>query len=426
MEGGVIEMYRLVEDVGCCLTARAAHDIARWQIAIDAIFSADGTAGDGDGGLTTTQESLAISAHAIPQVALDCLAVAALVAELRVVVVATGIVALAHGSHEATAIDIARHMTATHGEVGVAIDLAGGDAVDFAGNKRIGLEIFQLVILNRDIVLVFTLTTGIDAHADKTASNIDLGILIDVTILATAIDGTEDVRRTKCRRGAVVDVYFRLTHISTESFLVAFHSLTHAAAIDVALHVFFERSSDMTTSDGDGCLAAFLFRIRLVRHILKLVRPTQGKTLSKIGMLDNRLIRISCTVDGEWAISIFFHTIVDDAHAGQLAAAIDILRYCAARDADRGVATHHACPLHRRIDIVHLATIPLHSDRCRMLMVIAAIAAAEDIAADGTIGNGDGSILANGTELAAAIDVASDSAASDIDIRFLRLCQLRP
>ena len=63
-----------------------------------------------------------------------------------------------------------------------------------------------------------------------------------------------------------------------------------------------------------------------------------------------------------------------------------------------------------------------------MLMVIAAIATTEDIAADSTTRNGDGSILANGTELAAAIYITSDvgTAAADVHRRGLRLCQLRP
>ena len=139
-------------------------------------------------------------------------------------------------------------------------------------------------------------------------------------------------------------------------------------------------------------------------------------------MLNYIVIRVFLTVDGSnVATGILRSTKVDNAHAGIFATAIDIGVNMTTRDADCSVATHHTCPLHRRINIVFRFIVPRYSDRCRMLMVTAAIATAIHATFDFTARNCDGSILANSTELSAAIDIAGDEgiAAADVHRRGL-------
>ena len=134
--------------------------------------------------------------------------------------------------------------------------------------------------------------------------------------------------------------------------------------------------------------------------------------------------------------------IVNDTHTGQLTATIDILFHSAAYDVYVGIATHGASPLHRRIGVVRSSIIPVYLNGGRMVIIIAAVAAAIDTATDDgstrfcddaslcipCSANGHVCIFTHSTILATAIHIAGDfrRRAADVNCSGLRLSQFRP
>ena len=79
---------------------------------------------------------------------------------------------------------------------------------------------------------------------------------------------------------------------------------------------------------------------------------------------------------------VFFQTIVNDTHRSQLAATVDILAHRTASDADAGVTTHKAGPLHGRISVVCCLIVPVYLNGGQVCMVVTSVAAAVDTTVD--------------------------------------------
>ena len=154
-----ILVARCVGDVGCCLTAASAKDVACGQVVFLAASGTHRAANDVHRGFSAVHEVPGIAARSTsPQVG-DFLAVAS----RGIVVRAASIVALAHRGHVATTVDVAHHIAAVHGHRSAAIHLACCEAVDFC-----------VMILSRGTQVqeayrigVFALAAAVDGMANQ-------------------------------------------------------------------------------------------------------------------------------------------------------------------------------------------------------------------------------------------------------------------
>ena len=147
------------------------------------------------------------------------------------------VVTNAHRSQVAAAVDVLGHAATEDVHVGVAEDLAGDDVVDLGIFEDAGGGVLELVG-----VFVGTLAAAEDRAEHKTVAEGDDGRVVDVAVLARAVDGAEYCVGS---RGQVdVDVGYTGCGQFTRHVTVA-----HGAA---------GRAEDVATGGGGTCAVANL------------------------------------------------------------------------------------------------------------------------------------------------------------------------
>ena len=156
-------------------------------------------------------------------------------------------------------------MAAVHHDAGVAVDFTGGETVD-AGYGVIALEVYSvdvvfLVFQSMGEVHSFTLATAVEGVADEAVGEGDEGGVVDVAVLAAAIDGSSDALvhikgvEGLCRGGCrgVVDGDDGGAYVAVAGHRVAIASLATGATEDVA--VIGAHGADAATGDVDMGIA---------------------------------------------------------------------------------------------------------------------------------------------------------------------------
>ena len=192
VEVGRILIAWIEHDILCRLTAATTKDHSRRcyvgrtaHIAVCAIQRTYGSSLNDDGSLTAAEEGLTIITDIVPKVTCERLTV-----PRRIIVIGTtGIVTLTHRAKVSATIDVVQHMAVSHGDGCVAIDLSGCPTIEVVFSILI---FFSTFISKVALVRTDSLTGTIDTQTNQTAVDITLGIIIYVTILATAIDSTHD------------------------------------------------------------------------------------------------------------------------------------------------------------------------------------------------------------------------------------------
>ena len=299
VEDGVVVVGRLVEDVGRSLTLRTAEDVTGRHAAgcVDAVDAAHRAAGHLDRGLAGAKEELALGADAVPEVAVDGLAVA----HGEVVVETAGVVTLADGGQLAAAIDVDGHEAALHIYIGVAIDLTGREAVGFAVVLAVVFPSLQLLG-----IFIGTLTAAEDGLANQAAVDGHVGILEDVAVLTAAIDGAMDIGSGGTAAAVGADIDVGVDDVGNLGHLVYLTGLTAGSAEDVAAHL---AAVDLHRAQAGSGLAGG------VLVIFKGVGHTQQEAEHHILAAE-----LACGALG-------LRTISDGSHRTQLTATEDVVVY---------------------------------------------------------------------------------------------------
>ena len=129
----------------------------------------------------------------------------------------------------------------------------------------------------------FTLTTAIDTETDQATSDIDSGILIDVSILTTAIDSRSDTitislsnisRICGCR---IFDIDLALTDIGAEGLSITFKGLTLACTEHITSAIIPAGTNASATDVHLSLTTNKTFRVTC--DICELVWPTETEAI---------------------------------------------------------------------------------------------------------------------------------------------------
>ena len=342
------------------------------------------TTGNGNTNVTTTYECFTVIADIIPEITTYLLTITS-----RIVVITTaGIVTLTNRSQVTTTINVTNNTTAAHAYRGVTINLTGCHTMNRFGFcfPRTSTLVSQFTHKG-----AFTFATAIDAQANLTSGNSYLCILMDVAILTSAIDSSDDTFGcgaiiTRWRRG-IIDVHLRLTGVSTEGFritlfvyigdrchiifsLKAYQTLT--TTIDITVTGTCS-STDATTSDIDSSLTAYRFTtwciiFRCSLDILEFVWPAQTKAIYCVMLFD---VIIHC--------SSLITVKVHKTYRSIVTATIDILSYFTARDINVCISRYAASPHHWREGIIHCRDTFISTSRDGLFVLfITTISTAKD------------------------------------------------
>ena len=387
----------------------------------------------------------------------------------------TGIVGLAHRGTVAAAIHVAHHIAAVDGDRSIVVHLASRDARDFFC-LRAGLDGFACLwiyspCVNGFFIGIAAFATAVDIVSDEAIIEGDLGVVVDVAVLAAAIKGTSDATLScirpiiYCGIELVNVVQIRMVRIIGFRFVVlrsgigggivdhdhgavnvgamgvgvagACDALAAAKHVAVVLAGFLELSDIICIGEIEQNRIHYAIDQSILLNRITIFVPRTHEVLSSdadTASLDVDggdagavfVIELVRPADVEWVIKwgacngIVLDGVGDVTNRGQLAAAINALLDPTALDVDLGVAKDAACQRHWCVSAL--------GDGGMRGVVRTTLTRAIHVAPDGAIGNGHLGIVGHGTQLSTTIDIAPDlgAAAAHVDTGFPRLGQFGP